>query len=95
MTPPASFKERVLQVVGAIPAGRVLTYKDVATKAGSPRAFRAVGTIMRYNYNPAIPCHRVIKSNGELGSYNRGGTAVKRQKLRAEGYNAKEWSPLE
>jgi O-6-methylguanine DNA methyltransferase len=66
------FKQRVLEVVYAIPEGTTLSYKDVAELAGSPRAFRAVGTIMKQNINPAIPCHRVICSNGSLGGYNQG-----------------------
>ena len=66
------FKEKVLSVVGSIPKGKTLTYKDVAVKAGSSRAYRAVGSILKTNFNKSIPCHRVIKSNGDLGEYNRG-----------------------
>ncbi|WKZ26725.1 MAG: MGMT family protein [Candidatus Paceibacterota bacterium] len=66
------FKERVLKIVSKIPKGKTLTYKEVARKAQSPRAFRAVGNILNKNYDPKIPCHRVIKSNGEIGEYNRG-----------------------
>lgn len=67
-----TFKERVLIVVAHIPRGQVRTYKDVARRAGNPRAARAVGTIMKGNYNPKIPCHRVIRSDGTPGDYNRG-----------------------
>jgi methylated-DNA-[protein]-cysteine S-methyltransferase len=67
-----TFTQKVLKVVSSIPRGQVLTYKQVAAAAGSPRAFRAVGTILSKNYNPKIPCHRVIKSNGGIGNYNRG-----------------------
>lgn len=67
-----SFKERVYEIVKSIPKGKTLSYKEVAIKAGSPNAFRAVGNILNKNYNPRIPCHRVIKSSGELGGYNRG-----------------------
>ena len=49
-----------------------MTYKEVAAKAKSPKAYRAVGSIMANNFNPKIPCHRVIKSDGSLGNYNRG-----------------------
>lgn len=80
-----TFTQRVLQVVSTIPRGEVLTYQEVATKAGSPRAARAVGTIMKNNFDPAIPCHRVIKSNGEIGEYNRG-KQEKVKKLAAEKY---------
>jgi len=67
-----SFKQRVLYIVSKIKKGEVLTYKQVAELAGSPQAYRAVGNILSKNYNPQIPCHRVIKSNGEIGGYNRG-----------------------
>ena len=66
------FKEKVLKIVKKIPKGKVLTYKQVAERAGRPRAYRAVGNILNKNYNPQIPCHRVVRSNGELGGYNRG-----------------------
>jgi O-6-methylguanine DNA methyltransferase len=82
-----TFKENVLEVVRAIPKGTIMTYKEVAEKAGSPRAYRAVGSIMANNFNTIIPCHRVIKSDGTLGSYNRGGPSVKRKKLLQEGVN--------
>lgn len=67
-----SFREKVMSVVSKIPKGKVLTYKQVATKAGNPMASRAVGSIISTNYNPNIPCHRVIRSDGKLGGYNRG-----------------------
>lgn len=80
-----TFKEKVLKIVSKIPAGKTMTYKQVAEKAGSPRAARAVGTIMKANFNTKIPCHRVIKSDGKVGEYNRGGPKEKARKLRAEG----------
>ncbi len=67
-----SFKEKVHAIVKKIPAGKTLTYKQVAKLAGRPNASRAVGTILSKNYNPAIPCHRVIRSDGKMGGYNRG-----------------------
>lgn len=67
-----TFKEKVLLVVKQIPPGRVIPYAQVARMAGRPRAYRAVGNILRKNYDPAIPCHRVIRSDGQLGGYNRG-----------------------
>lgn len=67
-----SFKQRVLEIVAKIPRGKVLTYKQVAELAGNKRACRAVGNILSKNYDPKIPCHRVIRSNGKLGGYNRG-----------------------
>ncbi len=59
-----------------IPKGETRTYKDIACVAGSPRAFRAVGTILRtYDANSIhIPCHRVVRSDGTLGEYRWGRT---------------------
>ncbi len=67
-----TFKEKVQDIVKKIPKGKMLTYKEVATEAGSPGASRAVGSILKKNYDPAIPCHRVIRSDGLTGEYNRG-----------------------
>ncbi len=67
-----SFKDKVLRVVFSIPLGKMMTYKEVATNAGSPMAYRAVGSIMANNWDLDIPCHRVIMSDGSLGNYNRG-----------------------
>jgi O-6-methylguanine DNA methyltransferase len=64
------FQERVLRVVKGIPSGQVRPYAWVAREAGSPKASRAVGTIMANNPVPLlIPCHRVIKNDGTTGSY--------------------------
>ena len=67
-----TFKEKVLRVVSLIPSGKTLTYQEVARKAGSPGAFRAVGNILNKNYEPSIPCGQVIGSDGKIGGYNRG-----------------------
>lgn len=67
-----SFKEKVFEVVKKIPEGKVLTYKEVAKRAGNIKAARAVGAVLRTNFDPSIPCHRVIRSDGKLGGYNRG-----------------------
>lgn len=66
------FKKKVLRVVARIPAGSVLTYKEVAIQAGNGRAYRAVGKILSKNFDPQIPCHRVVRSDGRPGGYNRG-----------------------
>lgn len=79
-----TFREKVLAMVKKIQKGGSMTYKQVATKAGNPKAARAVGAIMRTNYDPEIPCHRVVRSDGSLGSYNRGGIMRKRALLRGE-----------
>lgn len=80
-----SFSSRVYAVVRKIPRGKVMTYAQVATKAGRPKAVRAVGYWMSKNYDPKIPCHRVIRSDGKIGNYNRGGSAKKRALLTKEG----------
>ena len=67
------FKEKVFEVVRKIPKGKTATYKEVAVLAGRPPRFaRAVGNVLSKNFNPKIPCHRVIRSNGKIGGYNRG-----------------------
>jgi len=78
------FGEHVLAVVRAIPRGSTMTYKAVAVAAGNPHAARAVGAIMKTNYDPNIPCHRVVRSDGTPGGYNRG-SKRKRELLREEG----------
>lgn len=80
-----TFTERVRQVVREIPKGTVMTYKEVAVAAGNPKAARAVANTMAKNYAPDIPCHRVIRSDGKLGGYNRGGIDAKKHLLETEG----------
>jgi len=58
--------------VAKIPKGETLSYKEVARRAGSKRAYRAVGNILSRNYNSQIPCYRVICSDGKIGGYNKG-----------------------
>lgn len=89
----SDFKQKVLDIVAKIPAGSVMTYKEVAIAAGNPKASRAVGTFMRQNYNPDVPCHRVIRSDGKIGNYNRGGRDAKIAKLIAEGYSPLDSTP--
>jgi len=81
----SEFATIVRSVVASIPAGSVMTYKEVAIAAGNPQAARAVANIMAANYDEAIPCHRVIRSKGGLGGYNRGGTSAKANILKGEG----------
>lgn len=66
------FTEKVYGIVKKIPRGKVMTYRAVANLARCPWAFRAVGNILNKNTNPAIPCHRVVKSDGSVGGYQRG-----------------------
>ncbi len=79
-----TFSEKVLALVRRIPEGKTLSYGEVARRAGSPGASRAVGSIMRKNFDPTVPCHRVIRSDGSFGEYNRG-AAEKERLLREEG----------
>ena len=81
-----TFSEKVKSVVRTIPQGSVMTYKEVAKKAGNDKAARAVANTMAANYDTTVPCHRVIRTDGELGGYNRGGIDVKRAILKSEGY---------
>lgn len=80
-----SFKEKVLDVVRHIPKGKTMTYKKVAGKAGNILAARVVGSIMAKNFLKDVPCHRVIRSDGKIGNYNRGGIMAKTKLLRTEG----------
>lgn len=81
-----TFAETVRAVVAAIPAGQVMSYQAVAKAAGKPRAARAVARVMSQNYDPNVPCHRVIRSDGRVGEYNRGGEAAKTALLAKEGW---------
>lgn len=78
-----SFAQAVYDVVRRIPKGQTMTYKQVARAAGRPKAYRAVGNVLNKNYDPAIPCHRVIRSDGTTGGYNRGGEE-KQKRLKQE-----------
>ena len=81
---PGAFRAKVIAAVRRIPPGRVATYGDIAAAAGSPRASRAVGNIMRDCRAPGVPCHRVIAAGGRLGGFG-GSPQLKRELLRAEG----------
>ena len=84
------FQDTVREVVRNIPMGSVLSYAEVAKAAGKPQAARAVANVMANNYDKTVPCHRVIRSDGKLGGYNRGGIPAKRKLLLAEGVNLSE-----
>lgn len=78
------FTLKVYKALLTIPLGEVRTYKWVAKKAGSPRAYRAVGQILKNNPYPLIvPCHRVINCGGKLGGY-AGGLKMKKTLLELE-----------
>lgn len=82
-----TFSEKVKDVVRKIPQGKTMSYKEVATKAGNPNGARAVARVMSANYDPTVPCHRVIRTDGGLAGYNRGGIDAKRKILQNEGVN--------
>lgn len=84
-----NFSEKVYAVVAKIPRGKTMTYKQVAARAGNKNAARAVGTLMAKNYNPKIPCHRVVRSDGGVGEYNRGGPSRKMELLMEEAYKTR------
>lgn len=75
----------VLAVTYAIPFGRTLSYAEVAERAGRPHAQRAAGTALGRNPIPiVIPCHRVVRSDGNTGNYG-GGPEMKVRLLEHEG----------
>lgn len=83
----SSFAVEVYRTISKIPSGRVSTYGEVAKNVGKPKASRAVGAALRANPHATIvPCHRVVKSTGELGGYNGlKGIARKVELLEREG----------
>jgi len=81
-----SFKEKIYKIVRKIPKGKVLTYKEVAKRAGRPKAYRAVGNILNKNMDSKVSCHRVIRSDGRIGGY-RYGSRSKARILKKEGYS--------
>ncbi len=81
----SNFADIVRGIVRNIPKGTTLSYTEVARRAGNDRAARAVARIMAGNYDPTVPCHRVIRADGSPGGYNRGGIEQKRKILVSEG----------
>jgi len=64
------FQRAVWEVLQAIPFGEVLTYKEIAEKAGSPKGFRAAGGACRANpFTVIVPCHRVLSTAGTYTGY--------------------------
>ncbi|GBR72894.1 6-O-methylguanine DNA methyltransferase [Candidatus Termititenax aidoneus] len=82
------FQIRVWQELRKIPRGQVITYAELARRAGRPRSARAAANACGANPLPVIvPCHRVIRGDGGLGGYSGvGGVRRKRELLRKEGY---------
>jgi methylated-DNA-[protein]-cysteine S-methyltransferase len=79
------FHRRVLMAAAAVPAGKVVSYGEIARRIGRPRGSRAVGQALGHNPVPiVIPCHRVVAAGGRIGGYT-GGLDIKRKLLRLEG----------
>ena len=79
-----TFNEQCYALLKQIPKGKVVTYGDIA-HALNGKAYQAVGNAMGANLNPIIvPCHRVVKGNGEVGNYALG-MDKKIELLRSEG----------
>jgi O-6-methylguanine DNA methyltransferase len=76
----SDFQRKVLFEVKEIPYGQTITYAELAKRIGDPKALRAVGQALRWNPVPiAVPCHRVLHSNGTLGGY--GGAVGRKRKI--------------
>lgn len=73
----SEFRDQVFAVVRQIPKGQTATYGEVAAAIGRPGAARAVGHVLSTNFDLAIPCHRVVRADGTVGDYNRGGAERK------------------
>jgi len=78
-----TFTEKVYEYTKTIPKGETRTYKELAITIGHPKSYRAVGNILNKNYDDSIPCHRVVRSDGKAGGYNRG-SQQKKQILEQE-----------
>ena len=80
------FQKKVLLATFKIPKGQTRSYKQIAHAIGHPKAYRAVGSVLKINpLAPKIPCHRVIKSSGEAGNFSgKGGPKGKIAMLRKE-----------
>jgi O-6-methylguanine DNA methyltransferase len=82
----SDFAVKVLKVCTQIPAGKMITYAQLAKKAGFPKAGRAVGNVLAKNPLPLIiPCHRVIRADGKIGKFSApGGSRIKNKMLEHE-----------
>ena len=79
-----NFHERCYKALVNVPKGKVTTYREIARHLGS-KGYRAVGNAMNRNpHAPKVPCHRVVRSDGNLGGY-AGGIKKKIDLLRKEG----------
>ena len=83
------FQKKVWKYLKTIPKGKVKTYKQVAIGINRPKSARAVANACGKNpYAPDVPCHRVIRSDGNLGGYSgKGGKKSKEKLLKSEGFS--------
>lgn len=83
------FNEKCYKVLRKVPKGKVTTYKEIA-RALDSKAYQAVGNAMNKNpYAPEVPCHRCVRSNGEVGGF-ASGTENKIKMLKREGVEVKD-----
>ena len=82
------YQQAILRILAEVPKGKVTTYGDLAKELArrapkwSPNASRAVGTTMKNNLcGPQIPCHRVIKSDGNIGNFRGGEEGAVEEKI--------------
>lgn len=80
------FAKKILQTCMKIPVGKIITYRQLAARAGSPNAARAAGSVLAKNPLPLIiPCHRVVRSDGKIGNFSApGGGRIKKKMLEHE-----------
>jgi len=87
--PIKGIRKKVLEATKKIPKGKISTYHEIAKAIGEPKASRAIGNALNKNpFAPIVPCHRVIKSNGEIGGF-ASGSKEKEKLLKSEGLSVK------
>ena len=71
--PGGPFRQAAWKAMRAVPAGEVITYAELAARAGNPGAVRAAGSACAQNrVAPIVPCHRIVRTGGSLGGYYYG-----------------------
>ncbi len=85
----STFSEKVYAITRKISKGKVSTYKQTAILAGNQKACRAVGNILNKNIDKTVPCHRVVRTDGYIGGFNRG-IEEKIRILKSEGIEIKK-----
>jgi len=76
------FQVSVWKELLKIPRGKTKTYKEIAIAIGKPNSSRAVANACAQNpYAPAVPCHRVVRSDGSLGGYSADGGMERKREL--------------